>query len=468
MNASASNDDFRSLYQVGGCLPPDALTYVQRPADRELWQRLRAGDFCYILNSRQMGKSSLRARTSQRLRAAGVACATIDLMRAGTCNITVDQWYAGLIRCLAVGFGLMPEFDLRRWWRDRSLLSPVQRFSEFLEQVLLQRLQQRIVIFIDEIDSVLSLPFDADDFFAAILACYNRRADRPHYRRLSFVILGVATPRELLRNPYHTPFNIGYSIQLNGLQRPEASVLAAGLAKVARDPETLLDAILSWTGGSPFLTQKLCQLALDYPFPFPAGNEAELMSRLVRCEVLANWETRDDPEHLRTIRTRLLRPGPRQQAVLQLYQRLLAEWEIPVDDSPEQMDLRLTGLVVWCPTGNRYPKPVLRIYNRIYTSVFDQHWLENHLHLPESGPQFLDYREVVYKHLLACAQADHLPNQLVERFCTLFLTPEQYPRPEIANALRQFVQSSCGQERFNRFVNRCCYISINHWGKLAH
>jgi len=105
VSASASTN-LRSIYQVGGCLPPEAPTYVQRLADRELWQYLRAGEFCYILNSRQMGKSSLRARTSHRLRAAGVACATIDLMRAGTCNITADQWYAGLVRSLAVGFEL--------------------------------------------------------------------------------------------------------------------------------------------------------------------------------------------------------------------------------------------------------------------------------------------------------------------------------------------------------------------------
>ena len=46
-------------YQVGGSLAMDAPTYVVRSADRYLYKVLKQGEFCYILNPRQMGKSSL-------------------------------------------------------------------------------------------------------------------------------------------------------------------------------------------------------------------------------------------------------------------------------------------------------------------------------------------------------------------------------------------------------------------------
>jgi Holliday junction resolvasome RuvABC ATP-dependent DNA helicase subunit len=86
-----------------------------------------------------------------------------------------------------------------------------------IEQILLVQLTQNQVIFIDEIDSVLSLKEPLEDFFALIKACYNKRSHKPQYNRLTFALLGVATPSDLIRDKTRSPFNIGQVIHLSGL-----------------------------------------------------------------------------------------------------------------------------------------------------------------------------------------------------------------------------------------------------------
>src|SRR5262245_6897467 len=74
-----------SFYITGGTLPPDSPSYISRAADDELFQRCLAGDFCYVLTSRQMGKSSLMAHTAEQLRKdAGTTVAIVDLSQIGT------------------------------------------------------------------------------------------------------------------------------------------------------------------------------------------------------------------------------------------------------------------------------------------------------------------------------------------------------------------------------------------------
>jgi len=399
-------------YQVGGSLPLDAPSYVRRRADEELFQALLRSEFCYVLNSRQMGKSSLWVQTMHRLQAEGVCCGAIDLTAIGTQEVTPEQWYASVVGSLGSSFQL--DFNLRAWWRDRNHLSLVSRLSEFLETVLLEKIQQNVVIFIDEIDSLLSLDFPTDDFFALIRAIYNKRAQKSTYKRLTFALLGVATPPDLIADKNRTPFNIGRAIELRGFELHEAMPLMGGLKEIASQPEILLAEILYWTSGQPFLTQKLCQLVLtvggEPPQPPLKRGEQEWIEQLVRERIIDNWEAQDEPEHLRTIRDRLcrcplgdriLRNKQRAGRLLGIYQQILYPPQPPIkkgeeqekysltqdlkqdfpplnqlgiaaDDSPEQMELLLSGLVV-----KRDGK--LTVRSPIYAAIFNKDWVDEQL-----------------------------------------------------------------------------------------
>jgi hypothetical protein len=167
-----TNQEYK--YQVGSSLPPDAPSYVKRQADDDLYQALKEGKFCYVLNSRQMGKSSLCHKTIQKLQIDGMSCAFIDLTEIGSKNVTPVEWYKGLIKRLIKEFKLSKDINLKIWWEEQGDLSNEQKLSLLIEEVLLVKIKsEKIFIFIDEIDNILSLDFSLDDFFALIRFFYN-------------------------------------------------------------------------------------------------------------------------------------------------------------------------------------------------------------------------------------------------------------------------------------------------------
>lgn len=354
--------------QTQGALREGAL-YVERAADRELLAALRNGDFCYVLAPRQIGKSSLRFHIARQLATPQVHCAHVDLTEIGRSadQEAIAAWYFSIADRLAAQLELE---DPKPFFEQQVALLPAQRFLRYLTDKLLTELVGQVIIFIDEIDYLRTLEsIDTDEFFAAIRSIYNARPDDRAYERLTFCLLGVASPDDLIKNPEITPFNIGVRVRLEDFSRQELSEFEPVLARLAGELPTWLDEVFAWTGGHPYMTQLLLQHLSGQPVG-PGGSIAEHVQKCVEHRFLHHGRS-EDP-NLSYAEKRLDR-SPHKGDLLALYRRILTEEELPPGGSPFQAELCLCGFAAerMDDAGVRQLRP----RNRIFTTVFDDKWL---------------------------------------------------------------------------------------------
>jgi tetratricopeptide (TPR) repeat protein len=356
------------LYTVGGTVQAGSGLYIARQADTELLELCQAGTFAYVLSSRQMGKSSLMVRTSEQLIATGTHAVVVDLSNLGT-QLTAEAWYLGLLTTIADS--LMLSTDVVAWWQVHAHLGQAQRLTDFFKEVLLTETEAPVVIFIDEIDSTLSLPF-TDDFYAAIRSVYNARALVSVFRRLSFVLLGVATPSDLISDPRRTPFNIGQRVEVTDFTYEEALPLADGFGLSSTQAQQVLHWVLDWTGGHPYLTQRLCRVMADEDRVQWAETDVAQMVALTFF-----GEHSEQDHNLQFVRDMLTERVPEPVRVLKTYQTI-RQGRRAVRDEEQSLvlaHLKLSGVV-------RQVQRVLRVRNRIYETVFDLPWVQEHWPVP--------------------------------------------------------------------------------------
>ena len=354
----------KNIYTVGGTVQAGGGLYIPRSADEELLQLCREGTFAFVLSSRQVGKSSLMVGTSEQLINEGIKPVIVDLTQIGV-QVTPESWYFGFLTTIADELEL--KTDIESWWQSHSEIGVTQRLTQFLQEVLLTEVKEKVVIFVDEIDTTLSLDF-TDDFFAAIRYMFNARANIPEYQRLTFVLLGVATPSDLMSDPHRTPFNIGQRVEVTDFNLEQAMPLAEGLGLEQNNARQSLKWVLKWTSGHPYLTQRLCRTIAEQF----KGDWREEDVDLAAANTFFGKMSEED-NNLQFVRDMLTKRAPDRLKILTTYReiRLGKRPVLDEEQSPIKNHLKLSGIV-------RRDNGTLKVRNAIYETVFGRKWLKSH------------------------------------------------------------------------------------------
>jgi hypothetical protein len=354
------------VFVAGGTVQAGGGVYLERAADRDVLEHCRAGDFTYILTSRQMGKSSLMIRTAERLTGEKLLPVIVDLTELGT-QTTPEQWYKGFLFAVQEQLGL--GVDASRWWNDQPDHSFALRFTRYLREVALVERHERIVLFVDEIDTTLRLDF-TDDFFAAIRFLYQNRAADPELARLSFVLIGVATPGDLIKDGARTPFNVGHRVELTDFTDEEAEPLIQHLDVPPALARSLIRWITAWTGGHPYLTLRVVRSLAESPPARLSRNDID-----ARVSELFLGQQGEFDSNLRFVRDMLTKKAFDREAVLRTYTDIRCGKSVP-DNELDQVQswLKLSGVV-------RRSRGILHLRNVVYETVFDEAWARQHLRL---------------------------------------------------------------------------------------
>jgi transcriptional regulator with XRE-family HTH domain len=237
-----------------GQLPLDSPLYISRaPVESICADGVgQPGGLLRIKASRQMGKTSLVARTLGQVRSQGISTVMLSLRLADAGTFQDLQRFLKWF-CAVVSHNLGLPSQVEESWDD--LFGASYNCTHYFEQVILKNLKGPLVLALDEVDVVFDYPEIASDFLSMLRAWYEKArygdGSSELWQKLRMILVHsteVYVPLSLA----HSPFNAGWLVELPGFNAEQIEELARHyrLEQVDATAMTLLE----WLGGNPYLT----------------------------------------------------------------------------------------------------------------------------------------------------------------------------------------------------------------------
>jgi subtilisin-like proprotein convertase family protein len=318
----------------------------------------------WVVGPRATGKTSLLLRAADAARRSGTLAAMVDWRKL------VEQAGAAPERGLRIlTERIAAELELGSaivdsWWSARDAHATDNPLVGFLWQVVLTNTTAPIVVLVDDFEAASASPL-ARDWLAAAAECQARRGREPDFARLAFVLAGCLAPHASAGGPTSAAAEI---VEPADFSADEAYGFAAAFGGEPELAQALLDRICAWTGGQPYLTQKVARGVAR------KGGRLEDVERVVSEQLLTPAAAASDPL-LRHMRAWLCEPARPARRAVRVVRRVAAGAKVtrPADAAVWER-LWLSGAVREAADRRLLPR------NRVVKELVAARWLE-----PPSG-----------------------------------------------------------------------------------
>ena len=197
----------------GGAMSIDSRFYIERETDSLFNRALLRGDSIVLIKgTRQVGKTSLMARSFQHAREASVRVVLTDLQKLNEAQLeSSDTFYQAICSAIAIQLGI--EVSPRKVWDDDY--GPNLNMELFMRRHILAAVSGPLIWGIDEVDRLFTRPFGSE-VFGLFRSWHNERSLDPSspWSRLTLAIAYATEAHLFISDLNQSPFNVGTRLEL--------------------------------------------------------------------------------------------------------------------------------------------------------------------------------------------------------------------------------------------------------------
>ncbi|MEL7023395.1 MAG: AAA-like domain-containing protein [Pseudomonadota bacterium] len=361
------------FFALRGPLAPDRAGYIERAADRAVWQALEATHYVNLTGAPKSGKTSLMLRLARRLRELDDAptVAMIELRQ-----LLEREGRDDVARCFyAIAFRLARQlrvgFDLQDWWADNAMLPHHLRFLELFREFVVGNPGRRLVLLFDD-SGDLARREEGEPFLQAIRLAYDSRTTDPDMARLCVVFGSTGDAQFGVADSIRMPHSVSQRITLEPFNLGESFRLAPALGLSRDVAEFAMQRIFDWVAGQPSMTQTFAaSLASRGAQPAEVTNQIDQMAE----RMLAKPVTPGSDDYVGVVAERVLSaPRTEREAMLVSLGQISKLGRLLFDARSAAHDQLLAlGLAKLSPDGFMVPG------SRIIRRRFGAAWANQHL-----------------------------------------------------------------------------------------